>query len=243
MRSSIRRATTRRSPTSFPFDETPDQAAAIDAVIADMTSGKPMDRLVCGDVGFGKTEVALRAAFIAVDGRQAGRVARADDAAGRAAHADVLRPLRGLAGADRRDVALPLGEGSRGRGQGHQRRHARHRHRHAQAAVAGRALRAARPGHHRRGASLRRAPQGADEGAARRGRRADADRDADPAHARHESRRAARILGHRDGAAEAARDQDVRASRGRRHDPRGRAARAQARRPGVLTCTTRSRRS
>ena len=53
---------------SFPFDETPDQAAAIDAVIADMTSGKPMDRLVCGDVGFGKTEVALRAAFIAVMG-------------------------------------------------------------------------------------------------------------------------------------------------------------------------------
>ena len=53
---------------SFPFDETPDQAAAIDAVIGDMTSGKPMDRLVCGDVGFGKTEVALRAAFIAVMG-------------------------------------------------------------------------------------------------------------------------------------------------------------------------------
>ena len=53
---------------SFPFDETPDQAAAISAVIADMTSGKPMDRLVCGDVGFGKTEVALRAAFMAVMG-------------------------------------------------------------------------------------------------------------------------------------------------------------------------------
>ncbi len=53
---------------SFPFDETVDQAAAIEAVISDMTSGKPMDRLVCGDVGFGKTEVALRAAFIAVMG-------------------------------------------------------------------------------------------------------------------------------------------------------------------------------
>ena len=51
---------------TFPFEETPDQAAAIQAVIADMTSGKPMDRLVCGDVGFGKTEVALRAAFISV---------------------------------------------------------------------------------------------------------------------------------------------------------------------------------
>jgi transcription-repair coupling factor (superfamily II helicase) len=56
---------------TFGFEETPDQAAAIAAVIADMTSGRPMDRLVCGDVGFGKTEVALRAAFIAVmDGKQ-----------------------------------------------------------------------------------------------------------------------------------------------------------------------------
>ncbi|MFN6961665.1 MAG: transcription-repair coupling factor, partial [Rhodocyclaceae bacterium] len=55
----------------FEFEETPDQLAAIGAVISDMASGKPMDRLVCGDVGFGKTEVALRAAFVAVaDGRQ-----------------------------------------------------------------------------------------------------------------------------------------------------------------------------
>ncbi|MDR2239822.1 MAG: transcription-repair coupling factor [Zoogloeaceae bacterium] len=55
----------------FGFEETPDQAAAIAAVIADMRAGKPMDRLVCGDVGFGKTEVALRAAFAAImDGKQ-----------------------------------------------------------------------------------------------------------------------------------------------------------------------------
>jgi transcription-repair coupling factor (superfamily II helicase) len=53
---------------SFGFEETPDQAEAINNVIKDMTAGKPMDRLVCGDVGFGKTEVALRAAFIAVMG-------------------------------------------------------------------------------------------------------------------------------------------------------------------------------
>ncbi|MEI7613914.1 MAG: transcription-repair coupling factor, partial [Betaproteobacteria bacterium] len=52
----------------FGFEETPDQAAAINAVIDDMKSGRPMDRLVCGDVGFGKTEVALRAAFCAVAG-------------------------------------------------------------------------------------------------------------------------------------------------------------------------------
>lgn len=55
----------------FGFEETPDQAAAINAVIQDMQSGKPMDRLICGDVGFGKTEVALRAAFMAVaNGKQ-----------------------------------------------------------------------------------------------------------------------------------------------------------------------------
>ena len=50
----------------FPFEETPDQLNAIDQVFADMTSTKPMDRVICGDVGFGKTEVALRAAFLAV---------------------------------------------------------------------------------------------------------------------------------------------------------------------------------
>jgi transcription-repair coupling factor (superfamily II helicase) len=50
---------------AFPFEETPDQLQAIEAVIADLASGKAMDRVVCGDVGFGKTEVALRAAFVA----------------------------------------------------------------------------------------------------------------------------------------------------------------------------------
>ncbi|MBJ6137466.1 transcription-repair coupling factor [Marinobacter litoralis] len=49
----------------FPFEETPDQQVAIQAVFEDMTSEQPMDRLVCGDVGFGKTEVAMRAAFLA----------------------------------------------------------------------------------------------------------------------------------------------------------------------------------
>ncbi|MBK3435909.1 transcription-repair coupling factor [Pseudomonas sp. MF7448] len=52
----------------FAFEETPDQQTTIDAVRADMLAPKPMDRLVCGDVGFGKTEVAMRAAFIAVHG-------------------------------------------------------------------------------------------------------------------------------------------------------------------------------
>lgn len=56
---------------SFAWDETPDQMAAIEDVLADMQSSKPMDRLVCGDVGYGKTEVAMRGAFKAVlDGKQ-----------------------------------------------------------------------------------------------------------------------------------------------------------------------------
>src|SRR5690606_41189098 len=55
---------------AFPFEETPDQAQAIEAVVAHLSSGRPMDRVVCGDVAFGKTEVALRAAFVAV---QAGK--------------------------------------------------------------------------------------------------------------------------------------------------------------------------
>ncbi|HEV7612784.1 MAG TPA: transcription-repair coupling factor [Steroidobacteraceae bacterium] len=54
----------------FPFEETADQASAIEQVLSDMKSDKPMDRVICGDVGFGKTEVALRAAFVAV---QAGK--------------------------------------------------------------------------------------------------------------------------------------------------------------------------
>ena len=60
-----------RFASEFPFEETPDQEQAIEAVVNDMQSAKPMDRLVCGDVGFGKTEVAMRAAFVAVqDSRQ-----------------------------------------------------------------------------------------------------------------------------------------------------------------------------
>jgi len=55
----------------FPYEETDDQLAAIDATIKDLASGRPMDRLICSDVGFGKTEVALRAAFIAaISGKQ-----------------------------------------------------------------------------------------------------------------------------------------------------------------------------
>jgi transcription-repair coupling factor (superfamily II helicase) len=61
-------ATFRAFEETFPFDETPDQARAIETVLTDMQNGVPMDRLVCGDVGYGKTEVALRATLLAVLG-------------------------------------------------------------------------------------------------------------------------------------------------------------------------------
>ena len=60
----------RQFASAFPFDETPDQQTSIEAVLDDLASPRPMDRVVCGDVGFGKTEVAMRAAFVAA---QAGR--------------------------------------------------------------------------------------------------------------------------------------------------------------------------
>ena len=62
--------------SAFPFEETPDQLQAIEAVIGDLAKARPMDRVVCGDVGFGKTEVALRAAFVtAISGKQVGMLA------------------------------------------------------------------------------------------------------------------------------------------------------------------------
>ena len=61
-----------RLEAAFPYRETPDQERAIEAVKEDLEAPRPMDRLVCGDVGFGKTEVAVRAAFaVAVNGKQA----------------------------------------------------------------------------------------------------------------------------------------------------------------------------
>ena len=76
---------------AFPYVETPDQLGAINEVKLDMERPVPMDRLICGDVGYGKTEIAVRAAFKAVqDGKQVA-VLSADDAAGPAALLHVLR--------------------------------------------------------------------------------------------------------------------------------------------------------
>ena len=218
----------------FGFEETPDQRAAIDAVVADMKSGKPMDRLVCGDVGFGKTEVALRAAFVAIaDGKQVAVLCPttllaeqhyqtfADRFAGWPVKVAELSRFRSRPRAGRRHPGP-------GRGQD------RHPHRHPSPVAEGRGLLAPRPGDHRRGTPLRRAPEGSVEGAARRGGRADAHRHADPAHPGLVAGGAARFFGDRHRAAEAPGDQDLRLQMVDRPDPRGLPARVQARRPGLL---------
>ena len=218
----------------FGFEETADQQAAIHAVIQDMISPRPMDRLVCGDVGFGKTEVALRAAFIAVTGgKQVAFLAPTTllaeqhyqtlvDRFGKwpvkvaemsrfRSGKEITAAIKGLA-----DGTIDIVVGT-------------HK-------LLSQDTRFKQPGpaDHRRGAPLRRAPQGSHEGPARRGRRADADRHADTAHAGHGARGPARPERHRDRAAAPAGDQDLRAHRGQWRDPRGGAARTQARRPGLL---------
>ncbi len=89
----------------FPYDETEDQLTAISAVFDDLTAGKVMDRLVCGDVGFGKTEVALRAAFaVAMSGKQVAVVVPTTLLSA-PAFQDLQGALRGAAGAGRAGVA------------------------------------------------------------------------------------------------------------------------------------------
>ena len=96
---------------TFPYRETDDQQRAIEAVKEDLESPRPMDRLVCGDVGFGKTEVAVRAAFaVAVNGRQV-LVLVPDDDPRRAALEHVPRALPRLPGPRRDGLALPQARG------------------------------------------------------------------------------------------------------------------------------------
>ena len=135
--------------SAFPFEETEDQAQAIRAVLADLASERPMDRIVCGDVGFGKTEVAMRAAFVAAQaGKQVAVLApttllvqqhlgnfrdRFADWPVRVEGAVALRQLAGRP----RDARRPRG------------RQGRHRHRHAPPAARARALQGPGPAHHR----------------------------------------------------------------------------------------------
>ena len=166
--------------------------------------------------------------------REAGRGARPHHVARTAASPDVRRPVRGLAGADRAALALPRPRragrgGTRPRG-----RHRRHRHRYPQAARRRHPVQAAGTRGHRRGAPLRRAPEGTIQGAAGRGRRAHPDRDADPPHPRHGALRPSRPLAHRHPPGETAVDPDVRSQMGPGDAPRSPATRDPPRRADLL---------
>ena len=140
----------------FPYEETDDQQAAIATVLEDLGSGRPMDRLICGDVGFGKTEVALRAAFIAaMNGKQVAVVVPTT-LLGAPAHQDLRRPAARLSAPTRASLAARLGERTCQSEEGDRRRHHRYRHRHACAPRQEHQIQGSRADRRRRGAAFRR---------------------------------------------------------------------------------------
>ena len=218
----------------LPYNETADQRDAIELVKPDMESERPMDRLICGDVGFGKTEVALRAAFKAADaGRQVLMLVpttilaqqhfgtfteRLKDYPFTIEHVSRFRP------------AAEQKQGDRGLPDGRRR----HPHRHPPDPEPRRPREGPRPHHRRRGAALRRQAEGAAAPAQAPRRRHLDERDADPAHAADVARRAARHLGHQHPARGPAAGEDVRRRVRRGARQAGARARARARRAGVL---------
>ena len=168
---------------AFPYEETPDQLTAIADIKRDMESPVPMDRLVCGDVGYGKTEVAMRAAFKAVgDGKQVAVLAPTTVLC-----LSALRDIQGaflrLSGEDRHAEPLRSCQRAEGDRRGCGSRSRGYRDRHASDSVEGREVSGSRPDDRRRRAAIRRGPQGTTEANPDAGGRRDDDGDADPAHA------------------------------------------------------------
>ena len=152
----------------FPYEETEDQLGAITATLKDLESGRPMDRLICGDVGFGKTEVALRAAFaVALDGKQVAVVVPTTLLARQHGKTFTER-FRGfpvnVAQASRLIPAKELTQVKKGLDRGQ----CRHRRRHPRAARQVDQVPGSRPPDRRRGAAFWRQPQGTAEAVARR---------------------------------------------------------------------------
>ncbi len=219
---------------AFPWQETPDQHDAIEAVKADMERDQPMDRLICGDVGYGKTEVALRAAFKAAeDGKQV----------------LVLAPTTILAQqhfgtfAERlKDYPFTIEHVSRFRyaqaaarvGDRVQRGPRRHPDRHPSAARPRPSRQGHRADRRRRGTALRGQAEGAAAPAQAQGRRHRHERHADPAHAADVAGRPARHQRHRDAARGPAAGQDLRRRVRRGARQAGAPAREGARRTGLL---------
>ena len=167
---------------AFEYEETPDQAAAIADVAADMADSTPMDRLICGDVGYGKTEVAMRAAMRAVlDGKQVAVLAPTTILAFQ--HWKTFRKRFAPFPGDGRDgLALPQPEGDQDRPQAGGRGLGGRPHRHPPPALEGRALPRPRPPDRRRGAALRRRGQGEAQADQELGGRPHPLRHPDPAH-------------------------------------------------------------
>ena len=218
---------------AFPFEETPDQLTAIEATKHDMAEQKPMDRLICGDVGYGKTEIAIRAAFKAVDaGKQVA----------------VLVPTTILAEQHHRSFSARMGEFpfhievvNRFRPRSEVRevlkrgcRRGRHPDRHAPDPPEGRRVQGPGAGGHRRGAAVRGRGQGVAEDLPFDGRRTDALGNADSADPAHEPSGHPRHLQPGDSAprSQGDRDQDQ-PVRSRDHQA-GHPSRAEPRRPGLL---------
>ena len=140
----------------FPYEETEDQLGAINATLKDLESGRPMDRLICGDVGFGKTEVALRAAFaVALDGKQVAVVVPTTLLA-RQHTQDVRRAIPRLSRQCRAGLAPDRAQGTDAGQEGHRGRLGRYRGRHPCAARQVDQVQGSRPSDRRRGAAFRR---------------------------------------------------------------------------------------
>ena len=224
----------------FPYDETEDQLAAVAAIKNDMSDQTPMDRLICGDVGFGKTEVAIRAAFKAVEfGKQVAVLVPTTVLAEQ--HERTFTPASGrlpvhgriaLAVQDREGAAQDARPREGGAG--------RRAHRHAPHLQQGCEVRGPRAGDHRRGAAVRGRAQEQAAGVSPDGRRVDAQRDADPADAAHVDGGAAGHLIADDAAGGPPGDRDGGGALRRGADPAGAGPRAQPRRAGVLRPQPRS---
>ena len=182
---------------TFPFEETPDQAAAIADVLAELESEKVMDRLVCGDVGFGKTEVALRAAFrMGLAARQAAVLCPTTVLAQQ--HFLTFRERLSGFGLEVRALSRLVNSAEVTRTlDDHKTWYCQRRRWHPSALVKRRPLQEFRAARSQRGAAVRRFAQGAYQAAQEIRGRAYAQRYADPANAANGARRLARDVGDR----------------------------------------------
>ena len=121
----------------FPYEETPDQLQAIEDVLADMRDPNPMDRLVCGDVGYGKTEVALRASFLAVSEAKQVAMLVPTTVLAEQHHATFSRAFRQLPDQGSLPEPLPLQGRAAQYRRGNQERHRGHCDRHPPPAAKG----------------------------------------------------------------------------------------------------------